>query len=124
MPATPRKTRSTGSRRRKAATPEEVRLTGDRLVVSMPEDGERRSRSGLLIPATASSAPKRCVWGDVALVGPDVRHVKAGDRVLFLPLAGLEVEIKGDEYLLLRERDVQAVASASPDGDSAAGQYL
>jgi chaperonin GroES len=95
-------------------------------VVGVPEDGERRSRSGLLIPATASVAPKRCVWADVVLVGPDVRQVKAGDRILFLPQAGLEVEMNGHDYLLLRERDVQAISSnASADGkDLRPGQYL
>ena len=112
------------SKRKKVELAEEIRLTGDRLVVTQPENGERRSRSGLLIPATAAAAPKRCVWGDVTLVGPDVRNVKTGDRVLYLPQAGLEVEISGDEFLLLRERDVQAVAS-SPDGkDHPSGQYL
>jgi chaperonin GroES len=113
------------SPRRKKGAPKQVRLTGDRLVVEVPGDGERRSRSGLLIPATAASAPKRCVWAGVTLVGPDVRHVKPKDRVLFLPQAGLEVEIDGDDYLLLRERDVQAVSSPSADGlDAQPGQYL
>jgi chaperonin GroES len=118
--AAPRKT----SRRK--AGPDDVRLTGDRVVVQVPEDGERRSRSGLLIPATAAVAPKRCVWADVVLVGPDVRQVKSGDRILFLPQAGLEVEMDGHEYLLLRERDVQAISSnAGADGkDIRPGQYL
>jgi chaperonin GroES len=95
-------------------------------VVQVPEDGERRSRSGLLIPATAAVAPKRCVWADVVLVGPDVRQVASGDRILFLPQAGLEVEMDGQEYLLLRERDVQAISSqAAADGkDPRPGQYL
>jgi chaperonin GroES len=101
-----------------------VRLAGDRLVVGVPEDGERRSRAGLLIPATAVAAPRRCVWSDVVRVGPDVRHVKEGDRVLFLPQVGLEVEIDGGDYLLLRERDVQAVASPTSDGEAQGGQYL
>ncbi|HEY7282215.1 MAG TPA: co-chaperone GroES [Actinomycetota bacterium] len=114
------------TRKRRASKPDDIRLTGDRLVVIQPEDGERRSRSGLLIPATAATAPKRLVWGEVTLVGPDVRNVKRGDRVLFLPQVGLEVEISGDEFLLLRERDVQAVSSpaASPDGEHHGGQYL
>lgn len=115
---------STASSPRKKRHREDIHLTGDRLVVGLPDNGERKSRSGLLIPATAAPAPKRCMWAEVALVGPDVRAVKAGDRILFLPQAGLEVEMNGDEYLLLRERDVQAVAS-SPDGkDRAPGQYL
>jgi chaperonin GroES len=101
-------------------------LTGDRLVVDVPGDGERRSRGGLLIPATAAAAPKRCVWASVVLVGPDVRNVQKDDRVLFLPQAGLELDIEGTDYLLLRERDVQAVSSPdSVDGkEPQPGQYL
>ncbi len=63
------------------------------------------------------------MWADVALVGPDVRSVRTGDRILFLPQAGLEVELNGEEYLLLRERDVQAVASAEGE-ERQPGQYL
>ena len=117
--------RSASSRPRKRPVSEEVHLTGDRLVVGVPENGERRSRTGLLIPATAATAPKRCVWAEVVLVGPDVRNVNKGDRILFLPQAGLEVELQGEEYLLLRERDVQAIATSKDDGKSLQpGQYL
>lgn len=101
-----------------------VRLTGDRIVVEHPDDGERTTRGGLLIPATATPAPKRCIWGEVALVGPDVRGVEPGDRVLYLPQAGLEVDLDGRDFLLLRERDVQAVASTPPHGERQPGQYL
>jgi chaperonin GroES len=110
--------------RGKRTLKEEVRLTGDRIVVENPEDGERKTRAGLLIPATAAPAPKRCVWGEVALVGPDVRAVRAGDRILYLPQAGLEVELDGREYLLLRERDVQAIASPANGQEAQPGQYL
>lgn len=99
-----------------------MRLTADRILVRTPQDGERRSKTGLLIPATASSGHKRCIWSDVVLVGPDTRGVRAGDLVLFVPQTGLEVEVGGDTYLLLRERDVQAVASERVDRH--AGQYL
>lgn len=93
-------------------------------MVEHPESGERTSRAGLLIPATAVPAPKRCLWGDVVLVGPDVRAVKTGDRILFLPQAGLEVELNGDDYLLLRERDVQAVMTTGDGREREPGQYL
>jgi co-chaperonin GroES (HSP10) len=61
----------------------------------------------------------------VELVGPDVRVAVQGDRVLFLPAAGLEVELDGEELVLLRERDIQAVSSGG-DGqkDRTPGQYL
>jgi chaperonin GroES len=99
-----------------------MRLTADRILVRTPEDGERRSKTGLLIPATAAPGHKRCIWSDVVLVGPDARGVRAGDLVLFVPQTGLEVEVEGDTYLLLRERDIQAVASERVDRH--AGQYL
>ena len=69
-------------------------------------------------------APKRLIWADVALVGPDVRVAKRGDRVLFLPQSGLEVELEGEEVLLLRERDIQAVADGGRGTTPAPGQYL
>jgi chaperonin GroES len=113
--------------KKKVAADAGVRLTGDRLVVRANENGERTSTGGLLIPATAMPAPKRLAWADVTLVGPDVRVAKAGDRVLFLPSAGLEVELDGEDLVLLRERDVQAVAeapAADAKRDRAPGQYL
>jgi chaperonin GroES len=122
-PSKPRRSRA----KKATAIADDVRLTGDRLVVQLPENGERKSASGLLIPATAAPAPKRLAWADVRLVGPDVRVAVQGDRVLFLPSSGLEVELDGQELVLLRERDVQAVSSP-PASDSRTqrtpGQYL
>ena len=77
-----------------------------------------------MIPATAMPAPKRLMWADVVLEGPDVRVAKRGDSVLFLPQSGLEVELDGEELLLLRERDVQAVRSAPDANERPSGQYL
>lgn len=119
----PRRSRA----KKPAPVGDDVKLTGDRLVVQLPENGERRSAGGLLIPATAAPAPRRLEWADVRLIGPDVRVAKQGDRVLFLPSSGLEVELGGQEMVLLRERDVQAV-TAAPAGtgrsERAPGQYL
>jgi chaperonin GroES len=122
---TPKRTTSRATRSRRRTGGGDVHLTADRIVVRHPDDGERTSRGGLLIPATASPAPRRLIWSEVTLVGPDVRAVKAGDRVLFLPQSGLEVELDGHDFLLLRERDVQAVESPPPDGgERQPGQYL
>jgi chaperonin GroES len=118
-PARPRTVRT-----KRSATAPEIQLTGDRLVVRVPENGERRTSGGLLIPATAMPAPKRLSWGDVTLTGPDVRVAKEGDRVLFLPSVGLEVELDGEDLVLLRERDVQAVASQPAGKERTPGQYL
>jgi chaperonin GroES len=95
----------------------------DRVLVRRPEeDGERHTKGGLLIPATAASVSKRGLWADVVAVGPNVRNVEEGDRVLLLPDSGIEVEIRGEDYLLLRERDVHAVASSRTESQT--GLYL
>ena len=99
-----------------------IRMVADRiLVVPSKEAGDRKSRSGILIPATADVS-RRLVWADVAAVGPTVRSVEQGDAVLFSPESGFEVEIQGDDYLILRERDVHAVASPRSEGGT--GLYL
>lgn len=99
-----------------------IRMTADRLlVVPSAEMGERKSRAGILIPATANR-DRRLSWAEVVAVGPTVRNVESGDLVLFAPDAGYEVEIRGDEYLILRERDVHAVASSRTEGQT--GLYL
>ncbi len=103
-------------------TKQSIRMLADRLlVVPSKEAGERKSRAGILIPATADIS-RRLVWAEVAAVGPTVRTVESGDAVLFSPDAGFEVEIQGDEYLILRERDVHAVASPRSEGGT--GLYL
>src|SRR5215467_13272552 len=80
----------------------------DRILVRVPrEEGERRSSGGIVIPATAQVAT-RLIWAEVLAVGNHVRSVEVGDRVLFSPDDRNEVEIAGEDYLLLRERDIRA----------------
>jgi chaperonin GroES len=99
-----------------------IRVTADRLLVQPSKEvGERKSRAGILIPATANLS-KRLGWAEVVQVGPTVRNIETGDHVLFAPDSGFEVEIQGEEYLILRERDVHAVASERAEGGT--GLYL
>jgi len=99
-----------------------IRMTADRLLIlPSKEAGERKSRAGILIPATAN-LERRLVWGEVLAFGPTVRNIEIGDRVLFAPDSGYEVEIRGDEYLILRERDIHAVAFEKEEGQT--GLYL
>jgi len=99
-----------------------ITMLADRVLAQQPqEEGERRSRAGILIPATAQVS-RRLAWAEVMAVGPHVRSIKVGDRVLFNPEDRLEVEVHGDEYVILRERDIHAVASERIDGGT--GLYL
>lgn len=100
-----------------------IRMTADRILIVAPKEiGERRSRGGIVIPATADSEAKRAMWGEVVAVGPMVRSAEAGDLVLFAPDRAYEVEIRSEEYIVLRERDIHAVASERSEGKT--GLYL
>ena len=94
----------------------------DRVLVQVGDaEGERRSRAGILIPATAQVA-RRLMWATTVAIGPHVRAIKIGDQVLFNPEDRFEVEVGGEEYVILRERDIHAIASDHHDGGT--GLYL
>jgi chaperonin GroES len=88
-----------------------VRMLSDRILVQVEAgEGERLSSGGILIPATAQLG-KRLSWAEVRAVGPNVRSVQDGDQVLFNPEDVYEVEVRGESFIILRERDLHAVAA-------------
>lgn len=88
-----------------------IKMLNDRILVRLGgNEGERRSSGGILIPATAQMG-KRLAWAEVRATGPNVRAVEDGDHVLFNPEEVYEVEVRGDTFIILRERDIHAVAS-------------
>ena len=100
-----------------------IKMLNDRVLVQIPTvEGERRSRTGILIPATAQVG-KRLAWAEVVAVGPNVRTIEAGDQVLFSPEDRFEVEVRGEDFLILRERDIHAVASKRLE-EGSTGLYL
>lgn len=89
-----------------------IQMLNDRLLVRIPQaEGERRSSGGILIPATAQIS-KRLVWAEVVALGVNVRAAEVGDQVLFSPEDRYEVEVQGVDYIMLRERDIHAVAAS------------
>lgn len=105
------------------AEPLPVQMLHDRVLVSTEQEaGERRSSGGILIPATVAIG-RRLTWGAVVAIGNHVRVVKVDDRVLFDPADRAEVEVRGKDYVLLRERDIHAVA-AERLSDGKTGLYL
>jgi chaperonin GroES len=87
---------------------------GDRVVVK-PKTREETTKSGIVLPDTASERPQE---GTVLSVGPGrlldngkrvEMEVKAGDSVLFAKYAGTEVKLDDEDYLVIREGDLLAV---------------
>lgn len=100
----------------------EIQMLHDRVMIrTEQESGERRSSGGIVIPATVKEE-QRLVWGVVCGVGHHVRTVKVGDRVLYHPADQFEVEVQGENYLVMRERDLHAIANERPEHGT--GLYL
>jgi len=107
-----------------AAPKTPIKMLHDRIMVELDDDaGERKSSGGIVIPATAAMGARRLAWSRVVAVGPHARAIETGDRVLFDPEDKSEVEVAGEIYVVMRERDVHAVASDRL-GDEATGLYL
>ncbi len=100
-----------------------IKLLHDRVLVREDNGGrERKSMGGIVIPVTAQVG-RRLSWAKVVAIGPNVRSLELGDRVLFEPEERGIVELQGIDYILLRERDVHAVA-ASRHSTAGTGLYL
>ena len=90
----------------------------DRVLVRRIEQDEKTS-GGIIIPDTAQEKPTE---GEVMAVGSGVRDengelqpldVKAGDRILLGKWSGTEVELDGDELLIMKESDIMGVLKKS-----------
>ena len=91
-----------------------VRPLHDRLIVKRIDE-EAKTAGGIIIPDTAKEKPQE---GKVIAVGKGrvsedgkllPLDVHKGDRVLFTKYAGSEIEVGGDEHLIIREDDVLGV---------------
>jgi len=98
-----------------------IQLLHDRVLVERDAASERLSSGGIVIPATAQVG-RRLVWARVVATGGNVRSVQVGDRVLYEPEDRAEVELHGTGYVLLRERDVHALAADRVEANT--GLYL
>lgn len=87
---------------------------GDRVVVKRIEE-EPKTKGGIVLPDTAKEKPQK---GKVIAVGTGrildngqkvPLEVKEGDIVVFAKYGGTEIEIDGEEYVILSERDLLAV---------------
>jgi chaperonin GroES len=93
-----------------------IKPLGDRVVVKRIEE-EPKTKGGIVLPDTAKEKPQK---GKVIAVGTGrilengqrvPFEVKEGDIVVFAKYGGTEIEIDGEEYVILSERDLLAVLS-------------
>lgn len=86
----------------------------DRVIVKRMEE-EEKTKGGIIIPDTAKEKP---VEGEVVAAGDGKvtedgkklpLEVKKGDRILFGKYAGTEINIDGEEHLIMKEDDIIAL---------------
>ncbi len=81
----------------------------DRVVVK-PAPAEEKTKGGIIIPDTAKEKPQR---GEIVAAGPGKKDqpmtVKVGDIVLYGKYAGQEMNLDGDDFLIMREDDILVV---------------
>ncbi|MCD6082189.1 co-chaperone GroES [candidate division WOR-3 bacterium] len=91
-----------------------IKPLGARVVVKRMEM-ETRTKAGIVIPDTAKEKPS---VGEVLAVGPGKRNekgeyqpldVKVGDKIIFSKYAGTEIELEGEEYLILQEDEILGI---------------
>ncbi len=90
----------------------------DRVLVRRIEQDEKTA-GGIIIPDTAQEKPTE---GEVLAVGSGVRDengklqpldVTAGDRILFGKWSGTEVDLDGEELLIMKESDIMGVLKSA-----------
>lgn len=74
-------------------------------VVLQQEDAKTKTASGLLLPDSGAEKPK---IAKVLAIGPAVKDVKAGDRVIFGGYSNTEIKIDSVEYMLVRNENIYA----------------
>jgi chaperonin GroES len=81
----------------------------DRVIVK-PAAAETKTAGGIIIPDTAKEKPQR---GIVVAAGPGKKDepvtVKTGDTVLYGKYAGTELQLDGEDLLIMRESDILAI---------------
>lgn len=90
-----------------------IKPLGDRVLVR-PDVAEEKTASGIIIPDTAKEKPQR---GTVVAVGPGKVEngtktdmtVKAGDKVLYGKYSGTELNLDGEDFLIMRESDILGI---------------
>lgn len=81
-----------------------IKPLADRVVATRVEAAEKTA-SGLYLPDTAKEKP---VMAEVQAVGPDVKSVKKGDKILYKEYSTTEIKVNGTEYLIVKEEDILA----------------
>ena len=61
--------------------------------------------SGFFMPGEAKEKPS---YATVESIGPDVKNIKVGDKIIFKEYTTTDIKIDNQEYLIVKEEDILA----------------
>ena len=86
-----------------------IKPLADRVLIE-PMAAEETTASGIIIPETAKEKPQK---GTVVAVGPgtsdEKMEVKKGDVVLYGKYSGSDLDVDGNDYLIMKQSDILAI---------------
>ena len=84
-----------------------IKPVGERIVIKPVEQKEQKTVSGIYLP---DSAKKDDNSGEVVAIGKieDV-EVKIGDKVIYSPHSGTEIEMDGEKFIILEKNEILAI---------------
>ncbi|MDR1743754.1 MAG: co-chaperone GroES [Dysgonamonadaceae bacterium] len=86
-----------------------IKPLADRVLIK-PAAAEEKTVGGIIIPDSAKEKPLK---GEVVAAGKGTKDeemvVKTGDKVLYGKYAGTEIEVDGEQYLIMRQSDILAI---------------
>lgn len=81
-----------------------IKPMADRLLATK-EEAQTQTASGLYLP---DDAREKSVVATVEAIGPEVKNIKVGDRIIYKEYSTSELKLDGKEYIIVKEEDVLA----------------
>ena len=73
-------------------------------VVAIKEQPKNTTKSGILL-GEAKAAPDYAI---VEAIGPDVKSVKKGDKIVYKQYSTTDIKVDGKEYVIVKQEDILA----------------
>lgn len=77
-------------------------------VIAVREEAQTKTASGLFLP---ENTKEKSVIAKVLAIGPEIKELKVGDRIVYKEYTTTDLKIDGTEYLIIKEEDVLAIVA-------------
>jgi len=86
-----------------------IKPRGKNVLVIPDKNESKANEHGISMPSSVEEEPKET--GKVVAIGPDVKDIKVGDKVMFATFAGDKIEMDKKKYVMLHDDDSEILAT-------------